>query len=201
MRRLIVLGILAVAMAMCGQAAPPACVNGTLASYIALGTVGCSVGSVTFANFSYAAKSSGGAPKIPASKIILSPSFQVPSTGGFMFAAMWGVKQGQTQESIIKYTAVGNATSSGELMLALGTHAVGAGGDVNVNETTTAGKLQVYENCMTTTGCKSVTSASVPFVPSSTVLAVTDDIKLSTLGGSATLGGYTAQVNFCAPCV
>lgn len=181
------------------QAAPPACVSGTLASYIALGTGGCTAGTVTLADFAYAAKAGGGAPKIPASQIQVTPVFAIPSTGGLTFSAKWGVSPGQTQESIIKYTAVGHATSSGILMLQLGTHQAGTGGSVAVNETTTAGRLQVYETCLKT--CKSVDSATLPFTPSTVPLLVTDDVKLTAGTVAETLASFTATINFCAPCV
>ncbi len=176
-------------------AAAPACAPGTLASYIALGSGGCTAGQVTFANFAYTAKSSGGAPQISAEQIQVTPMIQIPATGGFTFSAKWSVTSGETQESIIKYTVTGPPTSSGSLMLQLGTAHIGVG-SAAVYESTSSGNLQVYDSCHTT--CRSLPMAQLPFTPSSPVLSVTDHVKLS---GTASLSSYTALFDYCPLCV
>src|SRR5690242_2850835 len=91
-------------LACVAPAKPLPCVSGTLSSYIALGAGGCTVGPVIFANFTYAADATGGAPQISPDEIKVTPSFTIPATGGFIFSSDWGVAAGQTQDSIIKYT-------------------------------------------------------------------------------------------------
>ena len=177
--------------------AAPACGPGSLAKYIALGAGGCTVGPITFANFAYSAKSSGGAPQIQASQIQVTPSFQVPATGGFVFSAKWSVVNNQAQESIIKYTVSGKLAGAGNLMLQLGKYQINLFGDISVQETTSGGNLQVYVDCGET--CKVQTSAQAPFIPPATVLQVTDDVKLSS--GIASLSSFTAEFDYCPACV
>src|SRR6516165_7196212 len=87
-------------------AAPPTCMTGTLASYIALGAEGCTFNGNVFANFAYSASASGGATMIRADQITVVPLLILPETARFSFSAPWSVGKGQKQDSIISYTAV-----------------------------------------------------------------------------------------------
>jgi hypothetical protein len=195
MRQTLVFLAVLLSMASIGAAAP-ACVPGTLTSYLALGSTGCTVGPVTFANFAYIAKAGGGAPKISSDQIQVTPSLQIPATGGFIFSAKWSVTGGQMQESVIRYMVTGPSTGSGNLMLKLGATTLGLFGSAAVREMTTVGNLQVYSICHE--NCQQQTSAQLPFTPSTPVLQITNDVKVN---GQATLSGFTATVDFCPMCV
>jgi hypothetical protein len=192
---LVLMGLAPVAPAALARALP--CVPGTLARYIALGATGCTAGTVTFANFAYTAK--GNVPHMPPSQIQVSTTFAIPSTAVLSFSAMWGVSLAQGQTSIIQYTVAGHATSSGELTLELGMHQAGEGGSIVVAETANAGNLQVYEKCEA--NCRSVTSAVLPFMPTTAALQVTDNVTLSSGNGDFSLSSFTASFNLCAPCI
>jgi hypothetical protein len=180
-------------------AAAPACVPGTLASYIALGSGGCSIQSVTFATFAYVAKSSGGAPQITPDQIQVNPTFAVPATSGFSFSAKWGVAAGQAQDSIIRYTITGPPTSTGSLQLQLGPFQVGSAGAVAVRESTTVGNLQVFAECAGM--CRSKTMDTLQFSPATAGLQVVDHVKLSATNGDTSLASFSAAFDYCPLCV
>jgi hypothetical protein len=192
----------------CGllSAAPPPCVTGTLASYIALGAQGCALDGDVFANFTYSATSSGGAPTITADQITVTPLIAVPTTAVLFFAAPWKVAAGQTQDSKIQYTIVPPPTSgatttppSSQLGLTLGSARVGGIiGAVAVNETTNVGNLSVFERCVDV--CQIETSDTLNFVPVSVVL-VSDQVSLSGGNGGASLTDFSASLNRCILCV
>jgi len=70
------------------SAVPPACVTGTLATYIPLGAVGCTLNGDVFANFSYRASATHGAVTITADQIMLTPFVVVPQTARFNFGSL-----------------------------------------------------------------------------------------------------------------
>jgi hypothetical protein len=182
-------------------ASSPACVSGTLASYMALGANGCTLSGIVFANFSYTASASGGATKIGSEHITVTPTFVVPETARFSFSAPWKVGNEQSQESVIKYTAVlpcGDMRPA-ELDLALGVASVGGIiGSVTVNESTNVGALSVFDRC--TEICQTKTNDRLQLEPVS-VLLVTDHVKLSGGNGGASLNEFTSALNLCIPCV
>jgi len=181
--------------------AAPSCVAGTLADYIALGSGGCSVGSINFANFAYTAKASGGAPQIPPDKIQVSPGFVVPDAGALAFSAAWQVGPGQTQDSLIKYTVVpSSTTSTGSLTSQMGAAHPGKVGAIRISEMTNVGNLQVYSAC-SEVGCRSRTIDTLQFSPSAVGLQVVDHVKLTSTNGTTSLKEFTATFNYCPPCV
>jgi hypothetical protein len=188
----------------CGSllAAPPACVTGTLASYVALGAGGCTSGTLVFANFAYSASAAGGAPTISAHQITVTPMLIVPQTTAFSFSASWSVSHpAHSQDSIIKYTAVlpCGATQPAELDLTLGSAQVGGiVGSVTVRESTNVGNLTVFDRC--TEVCQSKTSDRLQIEPVSVVL-VTEHVSLVGGTGGASLNAFTSAVNLCIPCV
>jgi len=193
---------IAVGLLACGllSAAPPTCVTGTLASYIALGADGCTFDGNVFANFTYSATVTGGAMAIKPDQILVTPSLIAPETTVFKFSAPWSVARDQTEDSFIHYTIVlpcgDTRTAQKELML--GTAHVGSIiGSVTVTETTNVGKLSVYDRC--TEVCQSKTVDSFNFNPVSVVL-VTDHVSLSGGTGGVSLDEYSALVNLCYLC-
>jgi hypothetical protein len=187
----------------CGllSAAPPPCVNGTLASYVALGAGGCTFGRIVFANFVYSASASGGAPVIRADQIMVVPTLIVPETTRFSLSAPWSVTSAQSQDSVIKYTAVlpGGDTTPAEVDLVLGPAHVGGNiGSATVKESTNVGDLSVFDSC--TELCRAKTNDALQFQPVS-VLLVTDHVSLRGGTGGASLNEFAAALNLCIPCV
>jgi hypothetical protein len=186
----------------CGQlsAAPTACVNATLANYIALGAQGCTLNGDVFANFSYSGGRSYGGATITADQILVTPLVVVPATAALNFSAPWSVGQDQTQESVIRYTIVPppNGTLPFQLQLRLGPALVGGiTGAVAVDEFTNVGNLTVLTRC--TEVCQGKTNDSLDFDPVSVVL-VTHRVRL--LGGTrgASLNGFGAALDRCILC-
>src|SRR5215831_11324113 len=181
----------------CGwvSAAPTPCVGATLADYIALGAQGCTLNGDVFANFSYFAGVSGGGATITADQVFVNPLFVVPAAAALNFSAPWSVDQGQTQESVIKYTIVpppGGATPS-QLQLSLRNALVGGIiGAAAVHELTNLGNLAVFNRC--TEVCQEKTSDSLDFDPVSVVL-VTHRVRLFGGTGGASLNEFGAALD------
>jgi hypothetical protein len=168
-------------------AAPPQCVTGTLASYIALGSTGCTLDRNVFANFTYSARSSGGAAMITAGQIQITPLFIAPETAQFNYSAPWSAGAGQTQDSIMTYTvALPSGTTTEQLNLILGSARVGANGSVTVRESTSVGNLSVSNQ---------KTTDSITFSPV-TMLKITNHVNLS----AAKLSGFDSSLNRCYLC-
>lgn len=187
----------------CGllPADPPTCVSGTLTSYMSLGAGGCTLAGATFANFTYAARASGGAAVINADQITVVPVLVIPATAQFVFSAPWSVANAQSEVSVIRYTAVlpcGDAAPA-ELDLTLGpAHVGGNVGNAIVQETTNAGNLSVFEACAQV--CQTKSSAQLPFKPVSVVL-ITEVVSLNGGTAGASLNQFLAALNRCIPCV
>ena len=184
-----------------GAATQP-CLPGTLASYIALGSSGCSIGTFTVVNFTYMAKASGGAAKIPPDKIQVNPIFTVPATVTLGFSAAWQVSSGQSQDSIVRYTMVPSSTTgSANLVLQLGQAKAASFGDVEIGEMTTAGNLRVFTKCGEV-ACQTKNQDQLTFSPVTAGLQVVDHVKLTALTtGSASLSGFIGTFDYCPPCL
>lgn len=178
------------------------CVKGTLASYIALGAGGCSIGNVTFANFSYPTSTTN---TIPANEIVVTP-LAIVFDPGLTFTAPWAAASGQSESSMIGYTVSFNSltplATSGLLKLLLGTAKISnIIGSVEVDETATEGNvadmLSVYEKC--TEVCTIKSSDQLAFSPVNT-LHVTDKVTITGGNGGASLSGYTVYFVSCPAC-
>jgi len=181
-------------------AQPPACVNGTLGDYVALGAQGCSLNGSVFANFAYTGSASGGAATITADQIAVTPQVVVPATARLNFAAPWTVDKGQTQNSSIRYTIVPPAgATQPQLQLALGwTQVGGIIGRVTADETTNVGDLLVFTKC--TEVCQNSSVDSFNFDAVSVVLA-RHHVTVSGGDGGASLSDFTTMLNRCPLCV
>ena len=104
MKRLILVTMSFALLRMTASAAP--CANASLASYVALGSTGCTLGSLTVSNFAYKANSSGGAPVITADEVGITPLLAPTGAFALQFAAAWGVLTGQAQISKVSYNAL-----------------------------------------------------------------------------------------------
>jgi len=182
-------------------AGPPACINGSLASYIALGADGCTHKGITFANFSYSGTAGGGAQEIQAHQITVVLTLAVPWATGLVFQAPWSVGGAQLQDSIIKYTAVlpcgESRTAKADLTLG-SAHIRGTSGSVTVHQVSNVGKLTVYTSC--TEVCQTKRSETHQFNPVS-VLLITDHVNVVGGNGGASLNEFFAELNLCVPCV
>lgn len=182
-------------------AEPAQCKQGTLANYISLGAEGCTFAGIVFANFEYSASAKGGAPVIKADKVKVDPLLIPTATASFRFSAPWNVNSAQSQDSVIKYTAVlpsGDATPA-VLGLVLGSSHVGSIASVDVRESTNVGKLDVSDRC-TELFCRTNAHDSFQFNPVSVVLITTDVSLIGGLGG-ASLSEFDGQLNWCGPCL
>jgi hypothetical protein len=187
------------ASAQSTQPIPLPCVKGTLASYIALGARGCSIGNTVFANFSYMSASTvpppDGVTVIPTSQLVPTPQ---PLYPGFTFQASWVAKAGQTVTSAIGYTVtpagptMGPITSplpAGLLKLQLGAAQVfNILGSVTVQEDTSVGSLSVYERC--TEVCTIKESDQLIYSPLQAI-KVASTVTLVGGNGGAMLNGFT----------
>jgi len=188
----------------CGRlsAAPKPCVNASLADYIALGALGCTLNGDVFANFSYSSGAGGGAAAITADQITVTPFVVVPAAARLNFSAPWSVDQEQTQESVIRYTIVPppGFTVPSQLQLALGSVRIaGIIGSVIVHETTNLGSnLSVFNRC--TEVCQDKTNATLDFDPVSVVL-VSHHVHLSGGTAGASLDQFGAVLDRCVFCV
>jgi hypothetical protein len=87
----------------CLQAAPIACVQGSLLSYEGLGATGCTVGPVTVENFAFNVNSSsGGATPVTDSQITVTPQTGLKFGLGFSSEG-FSVTSGQSVEYLISY--------------------------------------------------------------------------------------------------
>jgi len=179
MKRTLLLVALLLVMRSTGWASN--CTVGTLSSYLALGTAGCTIDNKTFTHFGY---SGAGTFPIPASEITVTPcpSSLCSSTGvlpgeeGFVFNAAWQVGPGQTLDSLIAYT-VTSGTDIVDVFLAAAGMSAGGGGLASVAETLSNGESL-------TVSTLGPSSASVTF-PGVTSLTVLKDIALTGGAGAA----------------
>lgn len=202
MLKIAVLSLLTSALAW----AAPQCQPATLAQYIAgnSSTAGCQLAGAVYSNFKYQPYSTGGAPMITPDQIQVTPTILAPGTGIFTFTAPWSVNAGQSQRSIISYTAddTSGATSSEALGLALGTVQIGGNGWATVTEVTDVAPpnnlLQVFESC-TVDACQSQPNASLQF-SNFTVVQITEVVDVVSKQGTAALTSYQTSFNTCVLC-
>jgi hypothetical protein len=186
------------------SAATHMCVQGTLASYIALGASGCTVANATFANFSLAPATTTG---IPASKIIVTPPMPIVPSPSLAFSAPWQAAAAGSQQSTIKYTVsfsppLGSSPANGIQKLVLGTAKVsGIIGAAEVDETITEGTLSallsVYEKC--DDACTIKSSEQITLLPVTT-LQITDAVTITGGNAGASLSGFTVYFDDCSMC-
>lgn len=157
-----------------------ACGVGTLATYTA-GSFSCTIGSLTFSNFSYSSGSFGGAVAIPSAGVSVTP--QTGAEAGFQFTAPWVASAGQGVDSTITYTVTATGTSITDLLLSMAGFGFTDGGDVSVAETSAAPliSLLVFSNSTGTVPSASTTFSGVGS------LTVTKDIAVAGNGGTAHL--------------
>jgi hypothetical protein len=166
-------------LAEAGAVPAVTCSMGTLTTYLASG-FSCTIGSLTFGNFSYSSAAFGGATAVPSDGVTVTPL--TGTEEGFQFEAPWSVSAAQGEDSAITYTVTTSGTIT-DLVLSMAGYAVTNGGDVAVGETTETPPLSllVFDNLMGTQATDSITGLSL------TSLSVVKDIALAGNNGVATL--------------
>jgi hypothetical protein len=79
------------------------CTVGTLASYVALGSTGCTIDGLTFSGFMYTPSAGGGASLVLAGGITVTPQ-QGTGEDGFFFNADWSANSNQFSDGTILFT-------------------------------------------------------------------------------------------------
>lgn len=171
--------------------AVPACVNGTLEDYIALGAEGCTFSGVHVANFSYDFLP----PATPAHLVQVRPS-TILDTTEFKFIGLWRNNPGETLHAVIKYTVAlpeEPVTTHAQLGLDLGQPSfVFPNGIAEVDEATEIAKLSVFVNKKSRI-VRAKWVSFMDFAPASALKTVQDTLTLD--GGTsigAPLGGQIA---------
>jgi len=201
MNKLFLIGVGVVLLRVPGIAAP--CIPGSLASYIALGSTGCVLGNLTVSGFAYAAKAGGGAEKIKADQIAVTPVL-TPGAVALEFAANWSVQSGQEEVSNITYHALSADPAVEVKAISLDGNGFEAGlmGEVEVQEVVAgaaeAATLDIYLKC--TEVCHPKTSASAAITPSAALVAG-DRVTLKSKQGTAALSSFSAWFITCPPCL
>ncbi len=158
-----------------------ACSTGTLTAYLTSG-FSCTIGTLSFSDFSYSSAAFGGATAVPAAGITVTPI----TTGteiGFQFEAPWSVSSTQGEDSAIDYTVTATSGTITDLVLSMAGYGVTKGGNVSIGETSDTPPLSllVYDNLSGTMAADTVTGLSL------TSLSLVKDIALVGNNGIATL--------------
>jgi hypothetical protein len=195
--------ILAFGLAGLNVASASPCAIGTLASYISLGTTGCSIGSNTAASFAALGGSFGGTP-ISAGSVMVTPS------GGsfnpeFIFTLSQTAMTNQTFESMFTYIISGPAYLAE--VISISGSSEGGNGDVTDLQNYCVGGHFGPDGI---NGCTGSTTGSLNavdgFQPSDTatfpgphLLAVTDDFVIDSGGAGSAHGGVFTDQFTAAP--
>jgi hypothetical protein len=202
MKRLFLLSASFALLRLTGSAAP--CTNGSLASYVALGSTGCTLGSLTVSNFVYKANASGGASVVTSDQVNVAPLLAPAGNVALQFSASWGVLTDQSQASKVTYNilAPGFGGQIQQVRLDGNGFVGGMFSSAKVNEvvnTQVLGyDLQVFLDCVEV--CRSQTSASRN-ITGLGILAVSDKVTLQSKMGSTRLAGFADWFVVCTPCV
>jgi hypothetical protein len=156
----------------------PMCTPENLSDYEGLGSTGCTIGDLTFSNFSYTPTEIGGAITPPATTVMVDPISGVES--GLTFAAGWAAGQSQLEDSLINFKVSCTGCEIDDWVLQIGGEGESGDGLVNVAETSPEVGTGLVQSSVAnvTTGVGSGT-----FMPV-TSLSVTKDILV--FGGGVT---------------
>jgi hypothetical protein len=195
MKRLLIMISAVVAAAALGSAAP--CGNDSLASYIALGAGGCTIGSNTLFSFQTVSGTAGATP-IATSALAITP-FGGTTSFGFTAALTQTAGANVLLESIFTYQISGNSYTGSSIALA-GSSETGDGAVTDIQNYCAGGTFGPNG----VTGCAGVTGALVTLdgiqqtdsasFGAVSLLSITDDFTLDGgLDGSASGGSFTDQ--------
>jgi hypothetical protein len=111
----------------------PMCTPEQLSDYEGLGSTGCTIGDLTFSNFSYTPTEIGGVITPPATSVTVSPVSGLES--GLNFAAGWTAGQFQLEDSLINFTVSCTGCAIDDWVLQIGGEGETGDGIINVAET------------------------------------------------------------------
>ncbi|HEY3459153.1 MAG TPA: hypothetical protein VGK64_31500 [Bryobacteraceae bacterium] len=176
-----------------GSAAP--CTNGTLASYVALGAGGCTIGSNSLFGFEVLSGTAGATP-IGTVDLAIAP-FGTTASFGFTATTTQTAGAGTLLESIFTYKISGDSYTASSISLS-GSSETGDGAVTDIQNYCAGGAFGPDG----VTGCTAVTGALVTvdgaqqtdtaLFAGVSLLSITDDFTLDGgLAGSATGGSFT----------
>jgi hypothetical protein len=188
---------IAAVIATAGLSSAATCGNGSLASYIALGAGGCTIGSNTLFGFQTVSGTAGATP-IATSALAIAP-FGGATSFGFTAALTQTAGANSLLETIFTYQISGNSYTGSSIALA-GSSETGDGAVTDIQNYCAGGTFGPDG----VTGCAAVTSALVTLdgiqqtdsasFAGVSLLSITDDFTLDGgLGGSASGGSFTDQ--------
>jgi len=192
MKRLLI--TISVVIAPTGLSSAVPCGNGSLASYIALGASGCTIGSNTLFGFQ-TVSGAAGATAIATSALAITP-FGGNTSFGFTAVTTQTAEANVLLESIFTYQISGSSYTAGSITLA-GSSETGDGAVTDIQNYCAGGTFGPDG----VTGCAALTGALVTLdgiqqTDSASfgavgLLSLTDDFTLD--GGSASGGNFTDQ--------
>jgi hypothetical protein len=195
MKRYLIL--ISAVMATAGLSSAGPCGNGSLASYIALGAGGCTIGSNTLFGFQTVSGTAGATP-IATSALAITP-FGGATSFGFTAALTQTAGANSLLETIFTYQISGNSYTGSSIALA-GSSETGDGAVTDIQNYCAGGTFgpdgvtgctAVMGALVTLDGIQQTDSASFAGV---SLLSITDDFTLDGgLGGSASGGSFTDQ--------
>ena len=193
MKQVLLLALTAVAVSQLGVAA--SCSSGSLATYLALGSSGCTIGGNTLSNFTILTGLSGGTPIAPSS-VTLNPMGSTFAPG-LTISTSQSASAGVPLEAIFTYDISGPLYNSISAMLSGSSETVDGAvtGIVNFCEggmfgpDGVSGCASANGSLLTLDGTQNMDSATFSKIAT---LAVTDDLTFDPgLSGTATGGTFT----------
>lgn len=195
MKRLLI--TISTVMAAAGLSSAATCGNGTLASYIALGANGCTIGSNTLFGFQ-TVSGTAGATTIATSALAITP-FGGTTSFGFTAAATQTAGANSLFESIFTYRISGNSYTGSSIALA-GSSETGDGAVTDIQNYCAGGTFgpDGVTGCAATPGAlvtlDGIQQTDLASFAGVSLLSITDDFTLDGgLGGSAAGGSFTDQ--------
>ena len=197
---LLVLALLGVTQL--GSADPIACVSGTLASYIALGSGGCTIGTNLLSDFTETSFLTG-ATNISPSDLTVTPIGGTTNPGITIDGSSIMANTGQTFDALINYVVSGNSYTSDTITLA-GTNATGNGAVTDIQNFCQNGNFSAPTFVKGCPGGEGPGSPQVLLGDGSSMasvaassLGITDNVTIDS-GGAGTASGGTITDQFAA---
>jgi len=195
MKRLLIM--ISTVMAAAGLSFAAPCGNGSLASYIALGASGCTIGSNTLFGFQ-TVSGTAGATAVATSALAIAP-FGGTTSFGFTAATTQTAGANSLLESIFTYQISGNSYTGSSIALA-GSSETGDGAVTDIQNYCAGGTFgpDGVTGCAATPGAlvtlDGIQQTDLASFTGVGLLSITDDFTLDGgLGGSAAGGSFTDQ--------
>jgi hypothetical protein len=174
------------------------CTTDSLASYIALGSAGCTIGADTFASFTIITPGTAGATAIDPSVVTVTPSGGTTDPT-LTFSTTLTASAGQLLEAFFNYTAAAASFTSDTLNLSPATETV-LGAVTDIQNYCFGGNFgpDGVDGCGgasgTLLGLDGIQNTDSTTIPGATTLGITDDFTLDS--GPAGTGGTAAGGTF-----